>query len=1675
MDACVMSSPSDLNCYLGATTSDPPQSFPPSWCSSIENNQWFAFIADAATVNFIFEVLDCSSGSCLQAAILSTTDCVDFQFEGPCVSGMNPGGQYTVSATGLIPGNTYYLTVDGCAGAICDYAINGSNPLVGNANPLVCLPAPAAIYTSNIPGTWTINPPSAGTFVGPSVNVSQVAVNWTQQGPAQICVSSTTCPNENCKDIEIGFKQNTTLEVLLCAGQSVECSGNTYDLPGTYLNTYQTYQGCDSIVTCKVKSVPTYNSPLFQINKCAPNSHIVCGEEYTMTGSYQHKCTGYLGCDSIINFYLAIMEPMSIIKPPKMLDCDSNKVVTLDGTLSPENNAKPVGGLTLYNWTGPGIVGPANQATCQVNLPGTYCLVVSHTRGGVYCRDTSCVDVLADFAKPLMPTILGNPTPCNDSTVIYTVVPNGSPTPTSYTWTTPGGIAFTNVGPNSIRITWDTLINGQLCVTANNACGASPPACLPIIVQQPIITPVMSGPAVVCANGGIYLFTLDTVQLGTNYTWSVPPGAVLTGSGDLVTVNFANAGSGQVCVSVQNACGSIAPICRPVQVSPVPIVALSGGGSICQGESITLVFSTSGNGPFDVTWSNGTQNNTLTDITNGLTVVTLTPTTSTNYTLVAGNDGTNPACTANLSGGASATVNLNYVVNQTATICEHESILLGGAMQTAPGVYTDSLSSAFGCDSLILTTLTVLDIDTTQVALGTCDPAQVGVSTQVLNQTNGCDSVVITSVSLNPTSTTNLFGTSCDPNNTGVFVQNLTNIFGCDSTVTLTVTYSLSDTVLLFGSSCNPAEVGVTFDQYTSSIGCDSIVITTINFQPLPQTPLTATTCDPAAAGIFSQTLVTAAGCDSTIVTTVNLLPSNVTNLQETNCDPAAVGVFTQALINQFGCDSTVITTVSLLPSNTTNLTGQSCNPAEVGTFVQDLTNQHGCDSIVTTVISFFAIPPTPLTATTCDPAAAGVFSQTLTTAAGCDSTVVTTVSLLPSNTTNLTATSCNPANVGTFVQNLTNTVGCDSIVTTVVSFFTIPTTQLTATTCVPNEVGVFTQNLITAAGCDSAVVTTVSLLPSNTTDVALTSCNTTQVGVFVQGYFNQYGCDSIVTTTVSFVPLPTTQLTATTCNPAGVGVFSQTLVTAAGCDSTLVTTVTLLPSSSTSVTQTTCDPDKDGFFIVTLTNQFGCDSVVFLTIDLLPSNINNISLTTCNPAQVGTQTQMLTNQFGCDSTVITTTSLAPPAYCGATATATGGSIPCGSTTGSLRLTATFGLVPFGYSVQLNGTPVATGSISALNTPKTVSGLAAGTYTVVFTSLSGITTTATASIVQLLPPTISSVVLSDYGGFGVSCEGANDGTATATGTGGLPPYTYVWSSGDNAAKAIDLSANTVYTVTVTDNNNCTVTATASLTEPSPVALTFVVTNITCFGKRDGTITAKATGGIPPYRYSLNGGGLQASNVFSGLSSGVFTIRVEDASGCEATETIVVNAPAPFVVDLTGPGTIALGDTAKLEIVVNVPQDSIQSIIWGPPLDTTDCTVCFTQGVAPFLTTTYSVTVVTTGGCSDNDKITVFVDRRRYLYIPNVFSPNGDGENDIFTVYAKPNTVKNIKTMQVFNRWGEALFQLNDFQPQPNASLSGWDGNFRGQPMNPAVFAWMIEVEFVDGVTEVFTGDVTISR
>jgi gliding motility-associated-like protein len=112
------------------------------------------------------------------------------------------------------------------------------------------------------------------------------------------------------------------------------------------------------------------------------------------------------------------------------------------------------------------------------------------------------------------------------------------------------------------------------------------------------------------------------------------------------------------------------------------------------------------------------------------------------------------------------------------------------------------------------------------------------------------------------------------------------------------------------------------------------------------------------------------------------------------------------------------------------------------------------------------------------------------------------------------------------------------------------------------------------------------------------------------------------------------------------------------------------------------------------------------------------------------------------------------------------------------------------------------------------------------------------------------------------------------------------------------------------------------------------------------------------------------------------------------------------------------------------------------------------------------------GCTAADGVTVLIDKRRPVFVPNVFSPNNDGLNDLFSVFAGP-SVTVVKSFLVFNRWGETVYEYYDFEP--NNPALGWDGRHRDKTLDPAVFTWFAEIEFIDGEVELFEGDVVLMR
>lgn len=313
-------------------------------------------------------------------------------------------------------------------------------------------------------------------------------------------------------------------------------------------------------------------------------------------------------------------------------------------------------------------------------------------------------------------------------------------------------------------------------------------------------------------------------------------------------------------------------------------------------------------------------------------------------------------------------------------------------------------------------------------------------------------------------------------------------------------------------------------------------------------------------------------------------------------------------------------------------------------------------------------------------------------------------------------------------------------------------------------------------------------------------------------------------------------------------------------------------------------------------------------------------------------------------------------------------------------------------------------------------------------------------------------------------------------------FTFAWStqngnilSGANTQTPTVNQAGAYQIVVTNTQNGCSSIATVQVSvDPStPSGVDLNVRDITCYGLTNGVITVQSVqGGTPPFLYSLDGSPLSGTVSFTSLPPGPHSLLIQDINGCEYETVVTLLEPEELIVDLGPDTTIKLGSSLSLSLenIVNFP-DRITKLTVTPPglLDTVFCQNCV---ITPTSSFRYRVVVSDANGCTAQDDRLVIVNRERCIFVPTAFNPRSGLGNEVFMIYGGQD-VERIISFAVYDRWGELVHSYNDFPP--NDYNSGWDGNFRGSPANPAVFVWYAEILFKDGLTELFKGDVTLTR
>ena len=304
-----------------------------------------------------------------------------------------------------------------------------------------------------------------------------------------------------------------------------------------------------------------------------------------------------------------------------------------------------------------------------------------------------------------------------------------------------------------------------------------------------------------------------------------------------------------------------------------------------------------------------------------------------------------------------------------------------------------------------------------------------------------------------------------------------------------------------------------------------------------------------------------------------------------------------------------------------------------------------------------------------------------------------------------------------------------------------------------------------------------------------------------------------------------------------------------------------------------------------------------------------------------------------------------------------------------------------------------------------------------------------------------------------------------------PTATFEWNDG-TTTQSIDIDQIGTYFVTANEMGCMSIDS--FIITPDSIVLDAVVLDINCIGREFGQIEGNTIGGVPPYEYSLNNAPFSANSVFLDLAPGAYTLESSDVNGCLDLIDLTINTPPLVDVDLGEIRMICLGDSIELTANINLDDGEIAEILWtGPSLEDEDCTNCRSQVVKPLRSSIYNLLVRSIDECVDSTRLSVIVDPKRPVYVPNAFSPNNDGINDIFFINALDRVVENINRFQIYDRWGNLVYEAENFQP--NDPTFGWDGFFRQKLMNTAVFAWYAEIEFIDGAVELFEGDVSLLR
>lgn len=402
----------------------------------------------------------------------------------------------------------------------------------------------------------------------------------------------------------------------------------------------------------------------------------------------------------------------------------------------------------------------------------------------------------------------------------------------------------------------------------------------------------------------------------------------------------------------------------------------------------------------------------------------------------------------------------------------------------------------------------------------------------------------------------------------------------------------------------------------------------------------------------------------------------------------------------------------------------------------------------------------------------------------------------------------------------------------------------------------------------------------------------------------------------------------------------------------------------------------------------------------------------------------------------------------------------CAEEKAALKIVFQDGALPFYYELQLaDGQIIKDSLLYRGDTADFI--LAAGTHHF----LGFDQTDSLQQNLQIAPPTPLQLDILQQ--EDITCHTPNGATISVSGQGGLAPNTflYEWSNGANGNEVNNLTAGN-YTVTLSDANDCQAIQAIEIQAIPKLSIDSIEMYLpTCYDMEDGMIElVNLKNGMPPFQYALDKGAYQTSNYFDNLAAGTYQLNVSDGNNCVTTKRVTLNNPPELAFSgIQMDAVLVIGQSTQLVPILTENTDLFYN--WTPKTFLS-CSDCPNPTATPRTSIAYTLAVSNKLGCETSYTSQISVLQERPIFAPNVFSPNNDGENDLFEIFTGP-TIAYGQQLQIYNRWGQLVYDMHN---NTASTRLNWNGYLQGKLADSGVYIYVAKLQLENGETEIQKGD-----